>query len=48
MISKLLNEKDRKLTNINENMKLDEELMTDERRGYLIWHNNNFLSRKNE
>ena len=48
MISKLLNEKDRKLTNINENMKLDEELMTDERRRYLIWHNNNFLSGKNE
>lgn len=48
MISKLLSENDRKLTNINENMKLDEELMTDGRRGYLIWHNNNFLSGKNE
>lgn len=48
MISKLLSEKDRELANINENMKLDEELMTDERRGYLIWHNNNFLSGKNE
>ena len=48
MISKFLNEKDRKLTNINEDMKLSDELMTDERREYLIWHNNNFLSGKNE
>ena len=48
MISKLLNEKDRELANINENMKLSDELMTDERRGYLIWHNNNFLSENNE
>ena len=47
MISKLLNEEDRRLTNINGNMKLDEELMTDGRREYLIWHNNNFLSGKN-
>lgn len=48
MISKLLNEEDRRLTNINENMKLNEELMTNGRREYLIWHNNNFLSGKNE
>lgn len=27
-------------------MKLDEELMNDGRRGYLMWHNNNFLSGK--
>lgn len=48
MISKLLSENDRKLSNINETMKLDEELMNDGRRGYLMWHNNNFLSGKNE
>lgn len=48
MISKLLSENDRKLSNINETMKLNEELMNDGRRGYLIWHNNNFLSGKNE
>ena len=48
MISKFLTEKDKKLSNINENMKLDDELMTDGRREYLIWHNNNFLSGKNE
>lgn len=48
MISKLLSEHDRKLTNVNESMQLDEELMNDGRREYLIWHNNNFLSGKNE
>ena len=48
MISKLLSENDRKLANINETMKLDEELMNDGRRKYLIWHNNNFLSGNNE
>lgn len=48
MISKLLSEKDRKLANINENMCLDEELMNEGRKGYLIWHNNNFLSGDNE
>ena len=48
MISKLLSEKDRKLCNINNEMKLDDALMNDGRKGYLIWHNNNFLSEEQE
>lgn len=48
MISKLLSEKDRKLSNIDKNMKLDNSLMNDGRRKYLMWHNNSFLSGDNE
>ena len=48
MISKYLSEKDRRLANINNDMKLEEKLMTEERKNFLIWHNNNFLSNDNE
>ena len=48
MISNDLSEKDRELANVHENMKLDNDLMTKKRSEYLIWHNNNFLSGKNE
>ncbi len=47
MISKLLSDSDRKLTNIDAHMKLDDQLMNDGRKRYLMWHNNKFLSFEN-
>ncbi len=47
MISKKINEHDRKLCNINSELVLPSELMTSERKQYLIWHNNEFYSEEN-
>ena len=41
MISKSLTKDDRKLSNISEDMRLQDKLMTDERRNFLKWHNDN-------
>lgn len=44
LISSKISEDDRKLCNINSNMKLPEELLTIKRMQYLIWHNNEFYT----
>lgn len=48
MISSKISEEDKKLCNINETMQLDSKLMSDKRKDYLIWHNEEFYKKDAE